>query len=49
MFDESSKCDKMGRVLRAAMPVTPPDRGRYFRAMLMILISVDDSDLDFQT
>ena len=26
-----------------------PDRGRYFRAMLITLISVDDSDCDFQT
>ena len=25
------------------------DRGRYFRAMLITLISVDDSDCDFQT
>ena len=27
----------------------PPDRGMYFRAMLMNLISVDDSEYGLQT
>ena len=27
----------------------PPDRGRYFRVMLMTLISVDDSEYNLQT
>ena len=30
-------------------PVSPPDRGRYFRAMLVNLIAVDVSEYGLQT
>ena len=34
---------------RRGLPPPPPDRGRYFRAMFMTLISDDGALSDFQT
>ncbi len=38
-----------GAAAFASMPGAPPDRGRYFRAMFITLISDDGSLSDFQT